>query len=384
MSDISIAGASPVQKITTEPGATDLGPSGIGLGSVAQNGAVPDAVGQSYQAITMSLSKFFLTTSGDKVDIKVAEATLKLKEVVGKTETGELVTMEEKKRQNAAEQREAAEESQKSIEEAKEAREKSKKSGLFGKIFGGIAAALSIIAGAILIATGPFTFGATAVLGAALIVGGVTSSMMLIDQKVAEEKGTGIFGTIATKVMEARGFSDEAIEKNAAKWDKAFTGIAISIMIISAVATMGAGFAASGASLGAASATAASAGSTAGGAAGAGSTVAVTAASNSVSWTARFQQISSVIGSVIMVGQSTANMSSAVFGYQAAEDQSNAQKRQADNLRLQAFNELLNDFIDQILARVSGTQKQFNAMLDEVVTSIKDRGDTLARAKFSG
>ena len=49
----------------------------------------------------------------------------------------------------------------------------------------------------------------------------------------------------------------------------------------------------------------------------------------------------------------------------------------------QAFNELINDFIDQILARVSGTNSQFNAMLDDIVASIKDRGETLARVKFA-
>lgn len=378
MADISVRETTPVQKITSQPNDVYQNTIKVGTGSVASAGAIPDPIGQSYEAVSQSLSKFFPTLTGDKIDILIAEATLKLKDIVGKTEINELHAKEEQKRQNAAEQRAAAEDAQKSLEDARAAEAKAKKGGLFGKIFGGIAAAIAIVAGAILIATG-----AGAVLGAALIVGGVASATMLADQIVAEKNGgTGMFGLMATRWMEARGFSDEAIEKHAANWDKAFKGIAITVMILSAFATMGAGFASSGVTAGGTAA--AGAGSTAAAAGGTGGTVAITAASNSTRAIDMFQKASTAVSTAALAGSGVATATTAVFSFQASQDQADAFRNRADVARSQALNELLNDFIDQILARVSGTNSQFNAMLDDVVTSIKDRGDTLARAKFSG
>ncbi|MDX8355152.1 type III secretion system translocon subunit SctE [Cognatiyoonia sp. IB215182] len=378
MADTTIRETGAVQNITSQTQDVYENSIKVGNGSVASAGPVPDPISQSYEVVSQSLSKFFPTLTGDKIDILVAEVTLQLKEIVGKTDTNELNAKEEQKRQNAAEQRAAAEDAQKALDDAKAAEAKARKSGLFGKIFGGIAAALAIVVGAILIATG-----VGAVLGAALIVGGVASGMMLADQIVAEKNGgTGMFGLMATKFMEARGFSEEAIERNAAKWDKAFKIVAITAIVLSAVVTMGAGFAASSASAGSAAA-----GSATGAAAAAGGTtgtVTLTAASNVSRVADLIQKVSTGVSSLAMLGSGVATATTTVFSYQASQDQAEAFRNQADVARTQALNELLNDFIDQILTRISGTTSQFHAMLDEVVASVKDRGDTFARAKFAG
>ena len=351
MAEISVSGAGQIQKTAPQPNEVGQAGSSVGAGSVAAGGVVPDPTSQSYQAITQSLSRFFPTVSGDKIDILVAEASLKLKDIVGKTE-----------------QLAAAEDAQKALEDARAAEAKAKKGGLFGKIFGGIASALAIIAGAILIATG-----AGAVLGAALIVGGVASAAMLTDQIMAEKTGMGLLGTLVTGVMKdleailpGVSFSEEAYERVAERSDKAFKIIAITVMVLSAVVTMGAGFAASSAS---------AAGSAAASAGGAAATT-----SKSVDM---FQKLSAVVSSIAMAGSGVATATTAVFSFQAAQDQAEAFRGQADVERSQAVNELINDFIDQILARVSGTNSQFNAMLDDIVASIKDRGETLARVKFA-
>ena len=368
MAEISVSGAGQIQKTAPQPNEVGQAGSSVGAGSVAAGGVVPDPTSQSYQAITQSLSRFFPTVSGDKIDILVAEASLKLKDIVGKTELNELHAKEEQKRQNAAEQRAAAEDAQKALEDARAAEAKAKKGGLFGKIFGGIASALAIIAGAILIATG-----AGAVLGAALIVGGVASAAMLTDQIMAEKTGMGLLGTLVTgdmkdleAILPGVSFSEEAYERVAERSDKAFKIIAITVMVLSAVVTMGAGFAASSAS---------AAGSAAASAGGAAATT-----SKSVDM---FQKLSAVVSSIAMAGSGVATATTAVFSFQAAQDQAEAFRGQADVVRSQAFNELINDFIDHILARVSGTNSQFNAMLDDIVASIKDRGETLARVKFA-
>ncbi len=366
MSDISIKGAVPVQPLTSQPDVvTPSGPS-AGVSSAVAAGYVPDAVTQGYEQITQSLSKFFPALTGDKIDILIAEASLKLKEIVGKTETQELAAKEEQKRQNAAEQRAKAEESQQKLEEAQAAAAKAKKSGLFGKIFGGIALALSVVAAGLLLATG-----VGAPLAAALIVGVVAGATLYVDGFVAEKNGTGILGTIATKVMEAQGFSDEAIEEHAAKWDKAGRGIMIAAMVISAVVTFGASAASmSGATASTASSTAAS-----------GSQAAATTGGISLG---SVQSATVMLQSGTAVGGATASMITAKRAFDASNLQADAQDAQARVAEVQALNQLLDDFIDQILARVSATNSQFNAMLDDVVASVKDRGDTLARSKFAG
>ncbi len=374
MSDIAVTGANPVQRITSQPdGVQESGP-GAGVSAAVAAGVVPDAVVQGYEAITQSLVKFFPTLTGDQIDILIAEATLKLKEVVGKTEVNELQAKEEQKRQNAAEQRAAAEDAQKALEEAQAAEKKAKKGGLFGKIFGGIAAVMSIVVGAALIATG-----AGAPLGAALIVSGTASALMLVDQIMMEKTGSGLSSTmlkVAVQIVEILpgvDINDEKVAALGEKLDNAFKWVMIAVMVASAVVSLGVGV----------SAMMSSATATATASAGAGGQALNVVEKGSTTWNT-VNKIATGVTAVATAGSGSATIATAKFSYDASNQQADARETQADVLRARALNDLLDDFIDQILARVSGTNSQFNAMLDDVMASIKDRGDTLARAKFSG
>ncbi len=96
-------------------------------GIAAQGGAAPDPSSPTFQVVASSLSQFFPALTGEQIDIKIAEATLQLQEVVGKTNTNELVAKEEQKRESLAERTQDLEEAQRKQEEAEA---KQKKSGL--------------------------------------------------------------------------------------------------------------------------------------------------------------------------------------------------------------------------------------------------------------
>lgn len=385
MADISVSGAGQVQKNTPQPNdISQAGPS-VGAGSIAAAGAVPDAGGQSYVAISQSLSKFFPTITGDKIDILIAEASLKLKDIVGKTDLNELQAKEEQKRQNAAEQRAAAEDAQKALEDARAAEAKSKKAGLFGKIFGGLAAAISIAVGAMLIATG-----AGAVLGAALIVSGVASAAMLADQLLMEHTGMGLMSHVVKDLAGTVDFLlpfveiDEAkVEKFGEKLDKGFKWVAIAVIVLSAVVTLGVGFAGTGAAGAGAAASAGAGGAAGGGAAGGAGSVGVVAAKSTQHLTT-FQKFSTGTSIVVDAGGAASSLATATLGYMASKDQAFAMEERADVARSQALNELLNDFIDQILNRIGDNDTILNAKLDDVVKSQDERGKTLASARFAG
>jgi hypothetical protein len=84
------------------------------------------------------------------------------------------------------------------LQEAREEAEKAKKSGLAGEIFGWIAAAAMIIAGAILVATG-----VGGALGAALLVGGVTMLVMQTLNSPTLGKAFGLEGNLMDSMLNA-------------------------------------------------------------------------------------------------------------------------------------------------------------------------------------
>jgi hypothetical protein len=84
------------------------------------------------------------------------------------------------------------------LQEAREEAEKAKKSGLAGEIFGWIAAAAMIIAGAILVATG-----VGGALGAALLVGGITMAVMQTLNSPTLGKAFGLEGNLMDSMLNA-------------------------------------------------------------------------------------------------------------------------------------------------------------------------------------
>ncbi len=301
-------------------------------GIAAQGGAAPDPSSPAVQNILSSLSEFFPSRNAEDVDILLARTTLEQQEVVGKTNTNELVAKEEQKRESLAEKTKTLEEAQKKQEEAEA---KQKKGGFFNKLkqaFQAIGAVLTMAIGAALIATG-----VGGPVGVALVGLGAMQMVMMLDSLVAQHNdGFGLMGSM----WKAMGASDDVARGFDIAFQVTMTVAIVAGAILTARADVAAAQFAQGAAL--------------------------------------------VIGATTTIATSSLSVKSAVVNKEAAFAQAEAQDTQAKSQEMQAFTEILNDFIDQILNRISGAASQFNAMLDDISTSVKDRGDTLARANFTG
>lgn len=393
MVDISVSKTGPVQPNINQTSQIAETVQTTGAGSLAQGGPLPDPLGQNYEMISQSLSKFFPTLTGDQVDTLVAEATMRLKEIVGETGTKELNAKEEQKRQSQAERRDAAEESQKQLDDAKAAAEKAKKSSGFGKFFNALVAIATIVAGAVLIATG-----AGAVAGAALLVAGTAAAIQLVDQIVMEQTGFGIAGNITILKQTADGVPRDQAEEAAKKADKGFSIALTVVMVVASVVAMrpdillksaGAKIMQMASTLSQATATTTQAAATTTQAASAATNAAkaadVAAKSAQMSKTATMAQHgANTVNAAATAGSASSQIATAKLSYDAANKTADANELQAKSLELQALTDNLNDAIDEIMTRISGENSIFNAMLDNVSTSIKDRGETLARARFAG
>lgn len=118
---------------------------------------------------------------GSVDDIIVSLGTLRAQSLENAGKRGEISIKDMQERAGAA-----AEERERKISEQREKQEESKKQGLIGKIFGWIAAALTMIVGVILAATGvASTLGATMIAMAATTV----AVMILTDKELGESIG---------------------------------------------------------------------------------------------------------------------------------------------------------------------------------------------------
>jgi hypothetical protein len=116
------------------------------------------------------------------------------------------------------------------LQEAREEAEKAKKSGLAGEIFGWIAAAAMIIAGAILVATG-----VGGALGAALLVGGITMAVMQTLNSPTLGKAFGLEGNLMDSMLNAivdgMGLEGEEAEKMKTVMHAVFTVILTAVAV---------------------------------------------------------------------------------------------------------------------------------------------------------
>jgi hypothetical protein len=127
--------------------------------------------------------------------------------------------------------KQAADERMKQLEEMAEKAEKANKGGELGKIFGWIAAAAMVIAGAILIATG-----AGAAAGVGLLVGGVCMmATMALQETGAMDKMLDGMGKGLAKMFEAFGMEPE----EAAKAGRITATVIVGTVIIAAAVAAG-------------------------------------------------------------------------------------------------------------------------------------------------
>lgn len=380
-----------------------------GAGSIAGAGPAPDADPMALlNAAMSSLAEIMPKMSGDQIDVLLGSIIAKMKDVTDKGDRDAINT-------NMAAKKDAIHMKEASLKEAEtkleSAADSMKHASIWDKIklaMSYVGAILTMIAGAVMIATG-----VGAVAGACLIAAGVIMLVLAIDQTVetAEKDqgkaGLGMFGMMVKACYEGThsGCTDEEAEKAA---EKGQMGIQIGLMGVALLLSLPA-MAGSAASLvSGGMRLAARVAESVTEFAGMGETVAssVTEASASVTeavetfqtflrggseaaddaaQAARFQRVATVLtrvneaataGSQVVDGTATA--ASAAYGYDATRDSSDAKTYQADGKRFEGLAAILDDLMDAAMLRLKGSGERTNGMLEALIESVKDRGETLA------
>lgn len=316
----------------------------VGKGWNEETGGVPEVTQlQSFAGALASLTAFTKGNLQGDVEVLLVQITVAMRDAEATNQKSKINTDQEAKKAQLKEKEAKLEEAQRKLEEA----ERKKNSGsLIDKIklaFEWLGAILAIAAAAVMIATG-----AGAVVGGLLMAAAVTSLVMAIDSTVAMATGRGIAGHIAA----AAGASEEEIAK-------ADMGFRISLAVLGILFSIGAGV---------------------------GSAVnAATSTAHAVSQGVRIAQRAVSIAQTSHTLASTGtNVASTVVKYEETELRAEAKSLEAKTKADEAVMQMLDDMIDQALARLMASSERFNQILDEITDAMADRSNTLSRARFAG
>ncbi len=167
------------------------------LKAMAQLQKIVDTIAKALHAVadqTGSIAVKIIAGSADDFEVELAAITDKLKSAQNELKIQEVKVAKAKHEQEMAENQEKIKESEAAAKEAQ-------KSGLAAKIFGWISAVVSIVVGAIMVATG---VGAAA--GALMIAGGVMGAVSMALQEPAVQdalKEAGVNVDVLNKVVMA-------------------------------------------------------------------------------------------------------------------------------------------------------------------------------------
>ncbi|EJB1760151.1 TPA: type III secretion system translocon subunit VopB [Vibrio parahaemolyticus] len=165
------------------------------LKAMAQLQKIVDTIAKALHAVadqTGSIAVKIIAGSADDFEVELAAMTDKLKSAQNELKIQEVKVAKAKHEQEMAENQEKIKESEAAAKEAQ-------KSGLASKIFGWISAVVSIVVGAIMVATG---VGAAA--GALMIAGGVMGAVSMALQEPAVQdalKEAGVNVDVLSKVV---------------------------------------------------------------------------------------------------------------------------------------------------------------------------------------
>ncbi|HHY0486753.1 TPA: type III secretion system translocon subunit VopB [Vibrio parahaemolyticus] len=165
------------------------------LKAVVQLQKIVDTIAKALHAVadqTGSIAVKIIAGSADDFEVELAAITDKLKSAQNELKIQEVKVAKAKHEQEMAENQEKIKESEAAAKEAQ-------KSGLASKIFGWISAVVSIVVGAIMVATG---VGAAA--GALMIAGGVMGAVSMALQEPAVQdalKEAGVNVDVLSKVV---------------------------------------------------------------------------------------------------------------------------------------------------------------------------------------
>ncbi|ENJ5962665.1 type III secretion system translocon subunit VopB [Vibrio parahaemolyticus] len=165
------------------------------LKAMAQLQKIVDTIAKALHAVadqTGSIAVKIIAGSADDFEVELAAITDKLKSAQNELKIQEVKVAKAKHEQEMAENQEKIKESEAAAKEAQ-------KSGLASKIFGWISAVVSIVVGAIMVATG-----VGAVAGALMIAGGVMGAVSMALQEPAVQdalKEAGVNVDVLNKVV---------------------------------------------------------------------------------------------------------------------------------------------------------------------------------------
>ena len=91
-----------------------------------------------------------------------------------------------------------------------------------------------------------------------------------------------------------------------------------------------------------------------------------------------------VASAVNAIGTAATNAGSTVARSQATEASGEAKRLEGKAKQNEATIQMLDDLIDQALSRLMASSDRFNAILDDIVESLNDRGNTMSKARFAG
>lgn len=351
-----------------------------GAGAIGESGEAPPAPQpQTVADALASLSSFMSGGAGVDVDVLLVQIAVAMRDAESATQKEKIETDSKSKELQLKEKQDKLDEAQKKMDEA-EAKRKS--ASIWDKIklaFEWIGAAIAAALAVVMIATG-----VGAVVGAALLVAAVAAIVMAVDSTVQMATGMGIAGNLAYIDAKARGQTDEQAKDYAAKADMGFR---ISMAVIGIVATIVAGGAGSAGAFKAA----VDAGRAASGikdtimAAKTAFFEVLRTANQALTQTAQMARKGLEIATAVnSLGTAATNAGSTVTRSQATEASGEAKRLEGKAKENEAIIQMLDDLIDQALSRLMASSDRFNAILDDIVESMNDRGNTMSKARFAG
>lgn len=327
----------------------------VGGGNLSNmDGPVPDVKPQSqeFKAMLTALIAFEPELGNADQEVLLAEVITKLKDTQNANDKEGIKADSARKQAAINEQKEKLDKAEKKQAEAEE---KQKSASIWDKIklaFQFLAAAISIVVGAILVATGAGT-----ALGLLMIAGGVIGIVQGIDSALKQSTGFGMAGLAA----KGRGESDEKALQDDFITGMVMTGVSIAI----SVATLAVSFTAAG---NIASATA---------------KVANEIKKQAAEFAASVQKMANIVSQASNLVTAVGDVGAGAVRYTASTLTADATKLRAEGKRSEASIKVLDEMIDQAISRLIASGDRFNQMLDGMMDTLQDKSRSLTQAQFT-
>ncbi|WP_447469573.1 type III secretion system translocon subunit VopB [Vibrio harveyi] len=317
------------------------------LKAMAQLQKIVDSIAKVLHAVadnmdTGSLAVRIIAGSADDFEVELAAITDKLKSAQNELKIQEVKVAKAKHEQEMAENQEKIKESEAAAKEAQ-------KSGLASKIFGWISAVVSIVVGAIMVATG---VGAAA--GALMIAGGVMGAVSMVLQEPAVQDA-----------MKEAGINVDAL-------NKVVMALEIAVAVIGAIVTFGGAAAGGIAKLAAKSA---------GKIAQKVTDIATKAAANMAKIADMGSKAATTTAKAIRFGAETvdiaANVGKGTTDAVHASDNADVTEIQADITSLRAKMTLSQAVIDKLKEEIAKLMEDFQELMSVIMQMIQAKGETM-------